>query len=381
VLAALPSLAGVQQVAIAGVFDPGSADIAGTMTSPTPALLSEAIDDFYAKQVTIAQEDIAEVSALTPADSAEAEAHQQFLREHSVFVGALQAREPFVTGIGATMTPASLLATLLNPATSSLIKAVQVLPAAGGLLSPSLAALSGAKANAATTREAQRRGAAARAGATSADPGPYPRCYEQGGRGPLNLVQLDPTPTYWAPSRDSYNTSLGDEDGDHHLKVHRLRWRWTKAESLAWMCADVPGDHNVEIEAAVFPTDGDRWSDNWESNSARKYTQHNGPAGGNIHQDDLADGDSPLDAGYPFDKQKYPDFAILFQSSQEFRYGRLYKVRFVTNEGFTDTGRVIYSQQATHHVATKLRTATACRGPRTTSRACSAPRRCASIMP
>jgi hypothetical protein len=31
----------------------------------------------------------------------------------------------------------------------------------------------------------------------------------------------------------------------------------------------------------------------------------------------------------------------------------LYKVRFVTNEGFTDTGRVIYSQQATHHVATQ----------------------------
>lgn len=166
----------------------------------------------------------------------------------------------------------------------------------------------------------------------------------------------DPTPKYWAPARNSYNTSLGDDDGSHHLKVHRLRWRWTEPLSLAWMCAARPGDHNVEIEATVYPSDSERWSDNWESNSARKYTQHNGPAGGNIHQDDLADGDRPFDGqpgNYPLDKQRYPDFSIIFQSSQEFRYGRLYKVRFVTNEGETDTGRVIYSQQATHHVATR----------------------------
>jgi hypothetical protein len=82
-------------------------------------------------------------------------------------------------------------------------------------------------------------------------------------------------------------------------------------------CADSPGDRNVEMEAMVYP-ETPRWSDNWETNNARKYTQTNMP--GNIHQDDIASGDDPFnpddDGNNPFGKSKYPDFAIVAQSSR-----------------------------------------------------------------
>ena len=101
----------------------------------------------------------------------------------------------------------------------------------------------------------------------------------------------------------------------------------------------------------VHPEDANlpRWSDNWESNSARKYTQWNLP--GNIHQDDIrGEWRRPaiVPPGNPLDKQKYPDFAILAQSWRSYRYRKLYRVNFTTNEGDTDVGRAIYSIQATH---------------------------------
>jgi hypothetical protein len=358
-LKALPELAAPDQVALTGVFDPGEADISGTMSSPKAALLSEAIDDFYSHQITIAQEDIADVTAVVPEDADEAEVNQQFINEHEAFVAALQARQPFITGVSAKVTLPDLLDNLLDLDTENIIKTVRLLPA-DQTKGSGIEVLSSTRPNTAVIRSAQHRQAATGATATANAnfPPGTPRCYDPGagGRGPMRNNVLDPTPTYWAPSRESYNTSIGEPDGDHHLKVHRLRWRWKAAESLAWMCADSPGDRNVEIEAMVYPDDDERWSDNWESNNARKYTQHNGPAGGNIHQDDIASGDSPfqLPPGNPFDKNRFPDFAIVFQSSQEFRYRRLYKVRFVTNEGYTDdkNSRVIYSVQATKRAST-----------------------------
>lgn len=72
--------------------------------------------------------------------------------------------------------------------------------------------------------------------------------------------------------------------------------------------------------------------------------------GTTLHQDDLASGDDPfqIPPWNPFDKQEYPDFAIVAQSSRKFRYRKLYFVNFTTNEGETSQGRVIYSAQSTH---------------------------------
>ncbi|MDP8908364.1 MAG: hypothetical protein M3N47_04445 [Chloroflexota bacterium] len=358
-LDALPELAAPDQVALTGVFGPDDADISGTMSSPTPVLLSEAIEDLYNQQVTIAREDIADVEAIVAEDADEAEVNQQFISEHQAFVAALQTRQPFITGIGAKMPLPALLDNLVDLDAANVIKSIRLLPA-DQPIGTGIELLSETRTNTAVVRAAQRRQATSTATATANTDFPpgAPRCYDPGagGRGPMRNNVLDPTPTYWAPSRHSANTSIGAPDGARHLKVHRLRWRWKAAESLAWMCSDSPGDRNVEIEAKVYPNDNERWSDNWESNNARKYTQHNGPAGGKIHQDDIATGKT-----FPFvDKQRYPDFSIVFQSSREFRYRRLYKVRFVTNEGHTDDtdSRVIYSVQATSRGTGKLFNAT-----------------------
>jgi hypothetical protein len=134
------------------------------------------------------------------------------------------------------------------------------------------------------------------------------------------------------------------------------------------MCADKSGDRNVEVEAMVYPEEP-RWSDNWEDKDARDLTQWNIP--GNIHQDDLASGDDPWQfaPGNPFDKQRYPDFAILAQSSREFRYRKRYYVNFTTNEGDTSQGRVIYSVQATHRAATGSQN-TYCKGRASDYKSC-----------
>jgi hypothetical protein len=360
VLALLPGLPLQQQVAFSGVFDPGGADLSGTMTSPTAKLLPSAMEDFYVKQIAIAEEDLAEMTAMVPEDPEEASDILTSINDHRAFVTALQARQPFITGVSVQLSLPALLQSVLDVDLAGVIKGVKKLPAALPLVDGALDVLSGSATNSATVRYAQRRAAAPAPGspaatAASTSTAYGQACYDRGEYGRVGTRVMDPNPTYYAPSRYSYNTSLGALDGGNgrHLKYHRLRWRWQSTRSLAWMCAGSPGDRNVEIEAKVFPDNDRRWSENWESNSVDRYTQHNGPAG-KVHQDDIASGDSPLQfpPGNPVDKQKYPDFAVIFQSSADFQYRKLYKVRFVTNEGKTDEGKVIYRAQANRRAKT-----------------------------
>jgi len=59
----------------------------------------------------------------------------------------------------------------------------------------------------------------------------------------------------------------------------------------------------------------------------------------------------PSDEPHPYEKARFPDFAIVAQASRAFRYRKLYMVDFTTNEGERDTGRVIYSTQATRRAS------------------------------
>jgi hypothetical protein len=171
-------------------------------------------------------------------------------------------------------------------------------------------------------------------------------CAQRGELGYFPKRPLDPNPLYWSPSRHAAQTVLGSADGGNglHQKVTRLRFRFLKEHSLAWVCSSKGArDRNIEIEAAVYPQYSRRWSDNWESHSdAQKTTLRGFPEP--IYQDDISSGDGYLNPG---DKQDFPDFAIVTGRPRAMQYRRLLSIDFVTNEGKIDAGSVIYSTQAT----------------------------------
>jgi hypothetical protein len=158
-----------------------------------------------------------------------------------------------------------------------------------------------------------------------------------------------PNPALWAPSRHKADTVFGAvrRVGTRglHLKEHRLRWRWNAPRSLAWMCSKPDSQHNIEVEAMVYPNDNERWSKGWYD-SDRQYLQAKLP--GPQMRDDIASGHGIN----PFGKARYPDFAILAKASHRWRYHKLYRVTFTTDVGLTDKGRVIYSAQPTLHAYT-----------------------------
>ena len=356
--AAVPITLPQQRSALAGIYDPGGADWQGQVRIPIASTLSTSVEDFYSNQSAAAAETIAEVNADQADDADDAEDRAAAIAEASAFKQHLDGRLPFITGTAVRLDLVALRAILTDA--TDVIKAVRVLPADTNLAAAGADALGAAAGpDAATVRHVQSITDGGGAGASAfsaispsalATAAATPReqtCVQRGQRGFLKRALLDPHPQYWAPSRHKADTAEGKADGEHHMKKHNLEFRWKKDGGLAWMCSDRPGDRNVEIEARVYPEfpdeDDNRWSDNWESNSARKYTTTNVP--GNIHQDDLANGNK----GRYLDKQYYPDFAIVAQSSQAFRYRKLYFTRFTTNEGQTDDSQevVIYSGQAT----------------------------------
>lgn len=190
-------------------------------------------------------------------------------------------------------------------------------------------------------------------------------------RGDANKVPANATfsinPRYWAPARfkaDSVLAGVGAIPGD---KEHRIRARWTVGHSLAWMCSGRPDRRNVELEARVsvgFP----RWSDGWsylaglEEGRQTRWANTNLP--GRLHLDDLADGgpddsvpahdESYLGGHWPYDKNRYPDFALVTEDSRAVQYQTLYQINFQTDDGdtgaddsFNTGGEVTYSAQAT----------------------------------
>lgn len=308
--------------------------------------MTVATEDLYARQMVMADAKIAELESQTAEDADDLEDIQAALADLGAFHAHLSARRAFVTGIAIQIDPTTMLSLTSNPLVQSLIP----LRTGADLASDGADALATAQVDRATVLEAARQAdGSGLFTASGPDAAAFtevrePTCDQRGEEGRVPRRYLDPNPVYFAPSRHLADTVLGDADGGGRLKVHRLRFRWRAEFGLAWMCADKPGDRNVEMEAMVYPEDP-RWSDNWGSNSARRYTQTNMP--GNIHQDDLAAGD-----GRVFEKARYPDFAIVAQSSRAFRYRKLYFVDFTTNEGDTAQGRVIYSAQPTHRART-----------------------------
>ncbi|HMJ36723.1 MAG TPA: hypothetical protein VK501_22650 [Baekduia sp.] len=337
VSAAVPAGAALQdQSALTGVYDPVAASWGGSVRVSTPASLDTSIEDFYVKESELAAGNISELEQETPADDEEAEDIAAALQDARAFKTHLDARGSFITGVTVRLGPSQAASAMRSAVAGQGATNIKTMTP----LSSPATSDAGATALSAMSVDAATVSTAARATSSTLTEPREPTCEDRGevGRVPESIVA--PNPVYAAPSRHKADTVLGDPDGGHHLKVHRLRFRWQAAYGLAWMCADRSGDRNVELEAQVYP-ELPRWSDNWETNNARKYTQTNMP--GNIHQDDLASGYPPN----PFDKAKYPDFAIIAQASRQFRYRKLYFVNFTTNEGEDDQGRVIYSMQPT----------------------------------
>lgn len=336
--------------ALSGIFGPGGADWQGSVRIPVLSSITQSVDDFYAKQGESITRTIAELEQEAPADAEEGEDIAAVLNEARAFRAHLQAGGGYVSGVALRLNATAVVSLLQTSANE--VKSIVALPSGSDLSVEGADALGSSSVDEAVVRNAARRsggGAVAlRAGMRFGSAqlreaaAPYqPTCDQRGESAIMPRSILQPNPTYWSPSRHKADSALIDRAGSGYNKEHRLRFRWQAARGLAFMCADAPGDRNVEIEATVFPSDAERWSTNWESNDARRYTMTNMP--GNIHQDDIASG-----GRYPFDKQRYPDFAILAQSSRAFRYRKLYVVDFTTNQGEQDAGTVIYSGQPVH---------------------------------
>jgi hypothetical protein len=338
---AVPEHADVQPTTvITGATDPVEG-VKGTVEVPVADTLDASINDFYAHQSAMVGETIAELNSEQPEDEEDADSLVDALGEAQQFKAALDQREAFVTGVTVEIAPAETGTTMRAAARSAApgeIKSIAPLPEVPDSTSAEAGtALAEMSVDAAAVEPPQIAALAAPK---------RPTCKQAGDNGVLSKHVTQPNPAYWAPSKHKADSVLSSLDGSHglHLKEHRLRWWWNVPRSLAWMCSATPGQHNIEMEATVYPDKNARWSDNWESNSARKYTQGNLP--GNIHQDDIATGNRSRG----LDKAKYPDFSILAQSSDLWRYHKRYWVNFTTNEGKSDFGRVIYSAQPTYDV-------------------------------
>lgn len=373
-LAVLPAGSVVAPTALLGYFDAGGAQIGGKVEASEPATLAQSVDLFYREQAAMTADHIAELENEQPADADESAAQQEGLTDQRRYKAHLDAGSAFITGAAVRVNTALVRVLLNEPA----VKSIKLLPEELATLASSGAdALSNVQTDETSLRHAKERRvgnsayqqaeADSNEEATSnderdkgADPR-YETCYDRryaflpprGGmrarRGKFPLSVLYPNLNFWAPPEHRADTVLGKPDGGHRLKQHRLRWRWPTLEQATWMCSAGAGDRNVELEVRPFPRREPRWSDNWEDNDARDLTRWNIP--GNIHQDDLADGQRPLDGQpgvYPYDKNQYPDFSIIAQSSDLYQARREYFVDFTTNEGDTDVGSpVIFSAQST----------------------------------
>jgi hypothetical protein len=350
VRAAIPEHATLQeQSALKGKFEPRGADWGGSVRVSTPTSIDASIDDFYRQQAAIAEGNIQELEGEQAEDPEDAEDIDAALGDLRRFKARLDARGAFVTGVTVRLGPrraASAMRSSTPPGAAAEVKTITPVPAESADTegANSLAGMSVDAAEVTDPASTSSRTLTARG---------EPTCVDRGEAGLFSNHYLSPNPLYFAPSRHKADTEFTAADGDHHLKEHRLRFRWRKDHSLYWVCADLAGQRNIEVEAMVYPDPDYRWSTNWETNNAYKYTSDNLP-GDVLHQDDIASGDYPfqLPPGNPYDKAKYPDFSIVAQASQEYRYRKYYWVNFTTNEGETDAGRVIYSVQATHEPKT-----------------------------
>lgn len=287
-------------------------------------------------------------------DPDDVEAAEFALTEYRDLRQDLVTRQPFIRAVSLTTNVATLLSVLAQEDVVTDIKGIQSLPRSAANQGASRRALLGFATTSGTVSASRRR---------KPPFGPPRRfaqetCVERGQlteASSANKKTIRPNPVYFAPAILGYDTVLGPADGGRHLKHHRLAARWDEnhPESLKWYCGDRLGDRTIELEARVFPDDDERWSDNWEDKDTEDTlvgTQTNLPEP--LYQDDIACGKPGECSGNPFQKTRFPDFAILTAAAQRLEYRRLYRVHFETNEGETDNGRVIYNAQAGHKAST-----------------------------
>jgi hypothetical protein len=356
--AALPAAPAASSFAITGDFEPGTTDLAGAGDSASTTL-SDALDQFYSNQVVQAQNQLADIESTPPDDQDDADAAAEATDDLQRGISALTARDAFVTGVSLTL-PLADLADLFTTAGAD-VKSVQVLNAGSDVAVDGADALGSVAPDAAIAAYAADQsssfGASSFTASAAARP-VYQTCGNRNERvnGHSNLFPsrlLTPSPTYFAPSRERTHSYLSSKvvANDLHYKRHALSFRFlSNSKGLAWECAQADGDRNVEIEVLPYPFESDRWSFNWGSDDPSNWQTLHVPVP--IHQDDLACGNWSVDCPNPLGTSRYPDFALVSEHPQAYKYGRLMNTTFLTDGGETNSGRAIYSVQATHYAVT-----------------------------